>query len=429
MLRQGTFAADLLYLRPENPNQTYTSFQPNPTPPAGYRYDEISAEALIQRASANNGRLVLPDGINYRVLVLPNQEAMTPALLEKIRDLTQAGATVLASGPHPRNSPGLQDFPRCDDAVLKSGLEIWGDADGTNVTEHALGQGRLIWGRPLRKVLADLAVPADFQSDAPLNWIHRTLGDAEIYFVANPSNGLRTAVCSFRVSGKQPELWNPETGEQRNLPEFSETTDRTVVPLRFESVESWFVVFRHPVGRATGENNFPEYQTVAAITGPWELRFPPKWGAPASATLTNLISWSDSENDGVKHFSGTATYRTTFDLSGAKQNTKNSRFFLNLGNVQVMARVKLNGRDCGIAWKPPYRVDITDAACIGMNSLEIQVANLWPNRMIGDAALPEGKRFTWSSWEQFKTNSSLLPSGLLGPVTLTATGKAVVGAN
>ena len=172
---------------------------------------------------------------------------------------------------------------------------------------------------------------------------------------------------------------------------------------------------------ASGRTNHVEVAEVVPpeeITGPWELAFPPKWGAPESVTLTNLISWPDSADAGVKYFSGMATYRKTFDFPNSKFKTQNSKLFLTLGDVRVMARVKVNGRDCGVAWRPPFRVEITGAVRAGANALEIQVANQWPNRMIGDAALPAEKRFTWSSWEPFKPNTPLLPSGLLGPVKI-----------
>ena len=172
---------------------------------------------------------------------------------------------------------------------------------------------------------------------------------------------------------------------------------------------------------ASGRTNRAEITSVPPlleISEPWQLSFPPKWGAPEVVTLTNLISWADHADEGVKHFSGTATYRTTFEFPDSKLNTKNSKLFLALGDVQVMARVKLNGRDCGIAWKPPFRVEITEALRSGANALEIQVANLWLNRMIGDAALSTEQRFTWSSWEPFKTDTPLLKSGLLGPVRI-----------
>ena len=554
LLRQGKFVADLLYLRPEQPNQTY--FTPNPPPPAGYRFDQISAEALRQRVSVKDGKLVLPDGMSYRVLVLPPVKTMTPALLEKIRELVTAGATVVATGAYPQTSPSLQNFPDCDAAVVKLGQEIWGQADGQTTLEHALGKGKLVFGQPLENVLAGLSAQVDFSANADLNWIHRHADGAEIYFVANPAKTAVEARCTFRVHGLRPEWWNPETGEISALATYEATAASLTVPMRFGPSESAFIVFRQRAGgfdpvvkflrngqplpepapkdsavkivqasygvpgdaahardvreqvqalvndgqfkfqvatlakagdpaygsvktlsveyiaagktlsatgkdpdtitltppvlaperpaeiladatgqlrlaarelgcyewiTASGRTNRAEISEVPAaleITGPWQLNFPPKWGAPESVMLTNLISWSDSADAGVKHFSGTATYRTTFDFPDAKPKNKNSRMFLALGNVQVMARVKLNGHDCGIAWKPPFRVEITGALRPGANVLEIQVANLWPNRLIGDAALPEKERFTWSSWEPFKANTPLLESGLLGPVRI-----------
>ncbi len=554
LLRQGKFVADLLYLRPEAPNQTY--FNPNPPPPLGYRFDEISAEALMQRVSVKKGRLVLPDGINYRVLVLPSEKNMTPALARKIRDLVSAGATVLASTQSPTTSPSLQGFPQCDDQVIQLGREVWGDCDGKTVTAHTLGKGKLILGQPLTTVLAGLHASADFTANVSLNWIHRQLDGAEIYFVANPAGVAVETRCTFRVRGLRPELWNPETGAISPLATYEKTSTAITVPWRFEPSASAFIVFRqstqgfdpvvslrrngqsvpeplaasarleiqratygvpgdaqrtrdvraqvqtmvndgqttfqvaelagagdpaygvvktfsveysvdgktlqasgkdpetvslqpvvsaperpaeivgdsashlhlvaHEPGNyewttASGRTSRAEITTVVSpreITGPWQLSFPPKRGAPAEVMLTNLVSWSDVADDGVKHFSGTATYATTFSFQGAKPEMKTSKFLLALGEVQVMARVKLNGQDCGIAWKQPYQVEVTQALRRGENRLEISVANLWPNRMIGDAALPAAQRFTWSSWEPFTKETPLLKSGLMGPVKL-----------
>ena len=155
------------------------------------------------------------------------------------------------------------------------------------------------------------------------------------------------------------------------------------------------------------------------ITGAWDVSFPPKWGAPEQISLDHLISLSDSTDPGVKYFSGMATYLKTFDWKpGAKKGKQKTETWLDLGEVQVMAQVKLNGHDLGVLWKAPFRVDVTDALRPGRNALEIRVANLWPNRMIGDAALPVAERFTWSSYEPFTKDSPLPKSGLLGPVTL-----------
>jgi hypothetical protein len=688
LLRQGGFVADLCCLRPQLPDQTY--FTPAPDVPAGYKFDECSAEALITRMSVENGRLVLPDGMSYRLLVLPqNDTLMTPALVEKIKELVAAGATVF--GPRPTASPSLTDFPKCDEQVASLAAEVWGDCDGKTVTEHAFGKGRVVWGQSLKTVLAQLQTPPDFTSSVKLNWIHRRVGDTEVYFVANETAAAVEAECNFRVEGLRPELWNPETGDMVPLAVYEENSADVSVPLRLEAGGSRFVVFRpqtkpfdpvvsftlngQPVMSSTrppvikirkaiygvpgdavrtrdvmakvqalvdsGEPGFrvsqlaqgddPAFGTVKTlvleytadgqpfhlsgqdadtvnldpsiifttgagggmglrgeyftnmdlsgmpavvrtdaavdfawnsgspvtgiqannwsarwsgiltaqksgeytfclyaddgcrlliddqtvidhwnldtgnnphtgkinlvaakpchfrveyfqaggnddihlswlvpaasrpaevrcdaagrleiiasqagryklrtahgksyratvnsvsapreITGPWDVRFPPKWGAPEQITLAHLASLSDSTNSGVRYFSGTATYTKVFDwlpaVGSAKQKVET---WLDLGEVQVMAQVKLNGHDLGILWKPPFCVEVTGALRAGRNTLEIRVANLWPNRMIGDAALPEAERFTWSSYEPFDKDSPLLKSGLLGPVNLS----------
>src|ERR1039458_7839640 len=241
MLRQGRFVADLCCLRPQLPNQTY--FTPAPEVPAGYKYYECSAEALMTRISVKNGRLVLPDGMSYRLLVLPgNATLMTPALVRKIKQLVQAGATVL--GPRPTASPSLSDFPKCDQEVAQLAAELWGDCDGRTVTEHAFGKGRVVLGRPLEDVLAKLRTPPDFSAGVNLNWIHRQAGDTEVYFVANETAAAVQTKCNFRVKGLRPELWNPETGEISPLAVYEETAAGISVPLRLEASGSAFVVFQ-----------------------------------------------------------------------------------------------------------------------------------------------------------------------------------------
>ena len=153
------------------------------------------------------------------------------------------------------------------------------------------------------------------------------------------------------------------------------------------------------------------------IEGPWVLKFPPKWGAPDQVTLEKLISWADHQEEGVKHFSGTATYQKDFQWKNGNAETK---YFLDLGSVKELAQVFLNGKDLGVLWKLPFRVDITNALKPGKNNLEIRITNLWPNRLIGDAALPKEKRLTWSTFEPYKPEDPLLPSGLLGPVNIQA---------
>jgi len=291
-----------------------------------------------------------------------------------------------------------------------------------------------------------MGVPPDFKATSNLRYIHKRLGDTDAYFVANPEAREVEAVCTFRVTGRQPELWWPDTGRTETAAAFSSKGDGTSVPLRLEPNGSVFVIFRNATGgqraAATGKN-WAEFMPLRELAGPWELSFPPKWGAPERVTLDKLVSWSEHRDPGVKYFSGTATYRTRFDRpEDARSADRNSRLFLDLGRVAIMAEVKLNGKDLGILWKSPFRVDITDAVKPGGNTLEIRVVNLWINRMIGDEQLLEdsdrkpngtlnawpawlgrGKpspsgRFTFTSWRLWKKDDPLVESGLLGPVTL-----------
>ncbi len=266
----------------------------------------------------------------------------------------------------------------------------------------------------VRDLLARLKVPQDFQAEPFLRYTHRRDGDADIYFVSNPEGRRVEALATFRVNGRQPELWDAITGEQRELPGFAARRGATAAPLRFEPHQSFFVVFRKAAKRRPQlGTNFAELQPVQEIRGPWEVAFEPKRGAPERASFDTLSDWSKHPDPGIRHFSGVATYRTQFEWKA-----RSSRVFLDLGEVQVMAAVKLNGRDLGPVWTAPLRVEATGSLKPGVNLLEIRVANLWPNRLIGDSGLPADQRVAWTTWNPFKKDSPLLPSGLLGPVRL-----------
>jgi hypothetical protein len=240
-------------------------------------------------------------------------------------------------------------------------------------------------------VLTDMGVVPDFESDTPLRYTHRRDGDTDVYYVANPESRVVTTDALFRIGGKAPELWDPLTGACRELPEFTTRAGRTAVPLRFDPYGSFFIVFRKAADAATATGcNFRELITLAEVTGPWHVRFQHNRGAPAEVEFDTLLDWSKHPDPGVRHFSGVATYRGRFDVSDSclAQRDRGARIFLDLGRVAVMASVTLNGRDLGVVWTPPLRVDATDALRSGTNEFEIRVANLWPNRLIGDAALP-----------------------------------------
>ncbi len=265
-------------------------------------------------------------------------------------------------------------------------------------------------------------MPPDFEqsgvSDAgTIDWIHRATKDADIYFVTSRWEPVEKVTCTFRVSGRQPELWNPVTGAMRDAVAFHQQDGRTIVPLEFDPCGSVFVIFRKPIaanaaGKAT--TNYLPTEKQLTLSGPWDVSFDPKWGGPENIVFDNLVDWTTRPEPGIKYYSGTAVYRKEFNLPTAP--AKGTRLMLDLGTVHEVASVRLNGHDLGVVWTKPARVDITNAARPGSNALEVTVVNLWPNRMIGDEALPKAKRVTETNMHKFGTGTPLLPSGLIGPV-------------
>jgi hypothetical protein len=421
LLQQGLFVADVCYYYGDNtPNQVEVK-QVDPSLGPGYDYDVCNAEVLLTRMEARDGRIVLPDGMSYRLLVLPDRRTMPVEVLRKIKSLVEAGATVV--GPKPERDPGLKNYPQCDAEVKRAADELWGGCDGESVKEHRYGAGRVYWGKPLREILLADGVPPSFtyqggSAKTFLDFIQRRAGDTEIYFVCN-RNGWREAVeATFRVSSKQPELWDALTGEMRPAVAFRQEAGRTIVPLEFEPYGSTFVIFRKPIAAtAAGKQprNYPVWTEPFELIGGWDVAFDPKWGGPESVRFETLVNWTSRAEPGIQYYSGKATYRKTFDVPDAM--SKPGRLRLNLGEVKNVAEVRLNGKHLGVAWAEPFQVEITDAVKARGNRLEVDVVNLWPNRMIGDAALPQEQRFTRSN-VAMRREAKLLDSGLLGPVTL-----------
>jgi hypothetical protein len=386
----------------------------------GYDYDNCNTEVLLTRLSVKNGRIVLPDGMSYRVLVLPDDLPMQLPASEKVASLINAGATVV--GPRPTGMFGKPHKPgdaEKFDALVK---RLWSGAD-SSATENRSGSGRLVWGKTARQVLNELGVPPDLEhqglSDAgTIDWIHRTMSDGtEIYFVASRWETPESVKCSFRVSGKQPELWNPVTGETREATAFRQENGRTMVPLEFDPCGSTFVIFRKAIGpkvNGTTARNYPTLKPQLELGGSWDVSFDPKWGGPAKVRFDELTDWSKHAEDGIKFYSGTAIYRKTFTLPATPD--KDRQLLFDLGEVREVAEVRVNGKDLGVVWTKPARVNITSAVKVGVNELEVTVVNLWPNRLIGDASLPAEERFTETNMRKFVSKSPLLSSGLLGPV-------------
>jgi hypothetical protein len=417
LLREGKFVGDILYYNGDWAPNIVPPKHIDPSAGKGYDYDVCNEEVLLTRVAVKNGRIVLPDGMSYRMLVLPDTTKMPVAVAQKLRELVKAGATV--AGPKPGQDPGLRNFPACDHPVQQIAAEVWGNCDGSAVKHHAFGKGHVYWNVPVRDILLQAGVKPDFEHSNPnafIDFIHRATATEEIYFIANRDNKAVQVEGTFRVTGKQPELWDAVTGEMKDITSFHQQGGRTTIPLQFEPFQSWFIVFRKPLVKkpVAGANNFVALTPVQDISNAWTVQFDEQWGGPSSVTFDTLDDWSKRPEEGIKYYSGTARYTKRFDVAAIAAGKK---YFLDLGVVKNIADVKLNGKSLGIVWTNPWRVEITGALKPTNNLLEVEVVNCWPNRLIGDALLPQEKRFTRTNIV-LKKDAPLLSSGLLGPVTI-----------
>lgn len=415
VLQQGRYVADAAYFIGEDaPKMTGEC---NPPLPEGYSFDYINADILKNHAKVKDGRLVLDSGMEYSVLVLPNQDTMRPEMLKCIEKFVKDGLTVV--GPAPVRSPSLEGYPQADAAVREIASTMW--TDGAKVTE--LGKGRVFAaGTTMQEVFdainlrPDLSVPAGEQM--PL-FIHRTLKDAQIYFIANPTEQAISINPTFRAAaGLQPQLWNPANGTVRTLPQFMPAADNGItVPVQLEPLESAFIVFRKDAAPAIGTLNYPDYQTVADLANAtWNIEFEASRRGPQAITVDSLFDWSQHPDKNMANYSGKAVYTTEFDLAEVPQ----TETYVDLGKVMVMAKVKVNGQYAGGAWTYPYRVDITPLLQAGKNTLEVEVVSTWRNRLIGDAALAPEQRVTSVNFDIVTPGEPLQSSGLLGPVKIIA---------
>ena len=412
LLQQGRFDADIAYFYGEDSNLTALFGKKSPDIPAGYNFDYINADALIHVLTFKDGQLATPSGMRYRVLALdPHSQHMSLPVLKKIADLVQAGAIV--AGPKPTDTPSLSDDPKEFQSIVD---KLWGSGAGNSV-----GKGRVYADKTLAEVLTAIGVATDFdytkpEADTNLLFVHRKLPDGDLYYVDNRNDRQEVLDASFRVTGKEAELWHPDTGTMEPA-SFQITNGRTAVPLSLEPWETVFVVFRKPA--KTTSRSLPKTveTTLTTLDGPWNLSFEPNLGAPTQTTVDKLSSWSDNSDEGIKYFSGKGTYTKTID-EPAEWLAKGSHLWLDLGDVKNLAEVSVNGKSLGIVWKTPYRVDITSAAKPGKNMVEITVTDAWVNRIIGDRQLNVSKTYTFTSPKFYKADSKLVPAGLLGPVRI-----------
>ena len=437
MLQQGHFSADVAYFYgEEGPLTAVFGWKAIGDAPDGYAFDFVNSDVVLNELSVKDGRLVTPGGTSYRILYLGGRsQRMTLPVLHRLKDLVAQGAVVV--GNRPADSPSLADDPAEWKKVADS---LWGSSDpaewrrvadslrGKASQTHGvrwIGKGRLYVGITPDEALAALAVPRDFEYTKPepnanLMFVHRKLTDGDAYFVDNRNDRAEDVNATFRVDGKAPELWDASSGTTQPAT-YSIAGGRTTVPLHLDPYGTTFVVFREPA--KTAALTLPERKEAAvaeideALSKDWAVSFEPSRGAPETAKFDRLISWSESADPGVKYFSGSATYTKTIEVP-ASAFSSGTHLWLDLGDVENIAEVAVNGKYQGIVWKAPFRIDVTQALVPGSNQIVVQVTNLWVNRMIGDQQPWALKKYTFADFTPYKADSPLLPSGLIGPVRL-----------
>jgi predicted alpha-1,6-mannanase (GH76 family) len=377
--------------------------------PKGYKYDYCNPDVLLNRLSVRDGKIVTPEGLSYRVIWLPDNERMLPETLEKLLELVQQGATVI--GNPPQQIATLIGGPDAQQRFDRAVNQIWGK---NKEKIRTIEKGKVVAGITIDEALSQLNLAPDVIGDNAL-WLHRRVDGADWYYVSAPFGTGFQGNLSFRSSGI-PEIWDPVTGAIEAASVVKQEGGRVIVNFDLPRSGSCFVVFREKGTMSIQAEASQNPVETIGFGSPWALSFPSGSGAPSSILLNELKAWKDLDmTQEAKSFSGTATYTATFDAGEVKNN---HRFILDLGRVEMIASVSLNGKPIRTLWTPPYKLDLSEAVKPGINKLTVEVTSTWFNRMVFDAGQPENQRKTWTFKGPSK-DEALRESGLLGPVTLT----------
>lgn len=410
-------------------------------PLRGYAYDSFNRDALLNLAKVENGRVVLPGGASYGLLVVPGNMKMSPdggermsvGVAKKLLELAKQGATLLMI-EKPERTLGMQSDSDTDQNLkhvideLFSGEKIQiTDTNGGQFVMWKKGKGRIIQGPYKAATFNEIGIQKDFialdengKQTGFVAWNHRKEDKKDIYFIANQQEKVRTLELSFRIENKTPELYNTVTGEMRKCSQFKTEKGRTKLTYKFDPNESLFVIFTDVKQKARKETGKNWVETVPELnlSKDWKVQFDPAYGGPAEpVTFNELSDWSKNADERIRFYSGTANYSKTFQWN--KTIKAGEVLWLELGSFANMAEVKVNGQSCGICWTAPFRIRIDQALIQGENKLEITITNTWANRLIGDHDLPENKRIAWTTAPYRLEGKPLLPAGLFGPVKIS----------
>lgn len=395
----------------------------------GYAYDSFNKDVLLSRAKVTNGRILLPGGASYGLLVIPGKRRMNPEakmsleVAAKILNLVENGASVLFQ-ERPTKCLNSGKNQEAFNAVFN---QLFSDENSTQISEnlkcYKIGKGKALIGKYDLSDFAEIGIEKDFfakeetgEQLEKLAWVHRAAGEKEIYFISNQQEEQKTVELSFRVSGKVAVFYFPVTGETLACKNWKVEDGRTIIPFQFEANESVFVLFEKETSetKINAGSNKPGLREKLVLDENWKVDFDVDFGGPElPVDFPNLSDWSKNKDDKIKFYSGTASYRKTFEWSGETKG-----ILLDVGEVYNLVAIKLNGIDCGIVWTAPYRINISEAIKQGSNELEIAVTNTWANRLIGDHKLPEQERITWTNCPYRLEGKPLLPAGLVGPVRI-----------
>jgi hypothetical protein len=416
LLQQGRYFGDVAYFYGEEAPLTGLFGEKDIDVPPGYGFDFVNSDVVLQQMLVDGGGLTTRSGMRYRVLYLGGTSRyMTLPILRRIRDLVAQGAVLV--GRRPLASPSLAD----DGAQFKT---VADDLFGSGERDHAFGKGRLFPDGSLDGAFAALNLSPDFEytrpeTDTEILALHRKLDRGDLYFLTNRLNRAERVTATFRVSGMEPEFWNAVTGKTSPAG-YRVVNGRTEIPVALGPYDSVFVVFRRATKVTVREMAEPAHRPLMTLVGPWHVAFQPNRGAPAGITMDTLRSWSEHPDSGVRYFSGTAVYTKSFTLPPDAKKV-GAHLALDLGDLREVAEVSLNGQPLGILWNPPFVLDITGAVRPGENRLRVKVANLWVNRLIGDAQPDVKTKYTFTTIPTYEANASLRTSGLLGQVQILQT--------
>lgn len=424
MMQQGRFVADVLYYYGDHVPNIARRKEDDPAGALpGYDYDVINEERLLS-LNVQQGRIVLPHGMSYRVLVLPDHRVLSLAALRKVYRLVTEGATVI--GFPTKRIVSLEQPAVAEKELKRLTAALWGrDTVAMPRGSRQVGKGRIAWGYTAAAWLALRGVKEDCHFDAPdsleFGYIHHRWNNDNWYFISSRQKEACTAQVSFRISGRLPEFWDPVTGRIQSAVAYTQFNGVTTLPVSFAPYGSWFVVFRKPVPvtqQGTVATSFPDFIPADTLHGAWHVRFDERWGGPGSVVFPALTSWTERPEEGIRFYSGSAVYHKQFTLDSSRLNA-GEELYLNLGAVKDVgiASVTLNGRNLGVLWTPPYRIPVNGIIHAGNNVLEVEVINSWRNRLVGDRGKPAEQRFTKTNIT-IRPEWTLLESGLLGPVTL-----------